>query len=265
MIPIALQSILEHSRRKLILFFGIFSLLITGVLIYLTKNSSAEVVFGPRGEIATFAALGSLQFLALIAALAVSMGTIGQPFANGEAALTLARPVTRWQFAIGRYLGSATVIVGMCLLLAIETQVVELIGAGDISSTIWGHWGTTTFNLLVVAAMTSLASVFFSAPVLAAVVGFFANEAVQVGRALYTFAKGGLVKGSLATLFRLAWYITPKFLPSPLERSQASSAAGNTNIGDLVLSISPGLVVWAVAWLLGLIALSLVLTGRKEV
>ena len=266
-LAIAASSIREHSRRKFILFFAVFSLLLMAAMLYATKDSSAEAVFGPRGEIATFAALGVLEFLAVIAALAVSMGTIGQPFANGEAALTLARPVARWQFALGRYLGSAAVIAGLCLLLAVESQIVEFAGASDFSPMLWGHWGVTAFNLMIVAAMTSVASVFFSAPVLAAVVGFFALQASQIGRVFYTLVRNGFVHGTLAKLFRLAWYVTPKQLPSPLETNQAAATnqMPTGQVIDFVISITPGLVIWAAVWLVGLLALTLYLTQRKEI
>lgn len=256
---IAGASVLEHRRRKLILVFSVISLLATGLLIYLTRQASAEAVFGPEASIGQFITLGFLQFFALIAALAVSMGNIGQPFANGEALTILVRPVARWQFVLGRYLGSLAAIAGLCLLMALESQLVQFIAVQKFSTDLWWHWAVTSFNLSVVAAMTTLASAFFSVPAVAAILGFVGNQIVGAGRVVHAIQQSGEVP-AFDTFFKAIWYLTPKYLISPLERFQGQQEG----VMDLLMDNSLGLAAWATAWLIGLVALTAILTGRKK-
>jgi hypothetical protein len=261
-------SVREHSRRKLIFFFAGLSVAVTVILIAVTRDASAEAVFGPQSGLGNFVALGVLQLFALTATLAVSMGNIGQPFANGEALGVLVRPVARWQYVAGRFLGSTAVIAGLCLLMAIETQVVQLVATGDLSGTIWGHWGITTFNLIVVAAVTTLVSVFASVPILAAVAGFFANQITEAAEGFYNLTRSEQIGGTLAKILKLAWYVTPKYLTSPMEEAQATALIGEgglpADVSAIVLPNSVGLTLWALAWLVAILALTVYLTGRKE-
>lgn len=257
---IAAASITEHRRRKLILVFSIISLLATGLLIYLTRQASAEAVFGPEASIGQFITLGFLQFFALIAALAVSMGNVGQPFASGEAQSVLVRPVTRWQFVLGRYLGSVTVIAGLCLLMALESQLVQFIAVQELSADLWWTWAVATFNLSVVAAMTTFASVFFSVPAVAAILGFVGNQIVGASRFVHAIEQTGEVSGTLATIFKVIWYATPKYLTSPFDQIQGQ----REGVIDMIVDNTPGLAIWAAAWLVGLVVLSALLSRRKR-
>src|SRR5918999_260191 len=65
-------SVREHSRRKLIFVFAGLSVAVTVILIAVTRDASAEAVFGPQAGLGNFVALGVLQLFALTATLAVS-------------------------------------------------------------------------------------------------------------------------------------------------------------------------------------------------
>ena len=69
------------------------------------------------------------------------MNNIGRPFSDGEAMLVLARPVARWQYALGRLLASMALVVGLCLLLATLLQGVNLIEDRDLGMATVGPLG----------------------------------------------------------------------------------------------------------------------------
>lgn len=259
-LTIASASLLEHSRRKLIAFFVLVSIAVTGVLLYLTRTEAGEIFFGPDNR-GTLLSLGFMQFFALLATLAVSMGNIGRPFASGEALTVLARALARWQYALGRLLGSLAVVAGMCALMALELQIVQVAAGRSDPGLLWAHWAITAFNLAVVAAVTTLLSALISTPILVAIIGYFANSAIGGVRFARALVRQAHLTGLVPKMIDLLWYITPKFLNSPLERRQLTADIERVLGGGN----SPGLAVWAVAYLAGLVALTLVLASRKDV
>jgi len=265
-LTIASYSVLEHLRRKLLIFFGGGSVIITAVLIYLATSDDAGVIFGGGSNVAAFASLGILGTFTLLAALAVSMGNIGQPFSDGQASMILARPVGRTQYAMGRLLGSTVVVTGLCLLLAVETQVVAWVDGSTDSGLLWSHWATQTFNTWLMVAATTLFSVFISTPVLAAVAGFFFNQVVGGSLALFKLVEAGLISGFLASSIKLVWYVTPKFLSSALVSKQMEGLPSRQggSAPNMFTENSPLFVAWATAWLIGLVLLVAWTTRRKQ-
>jgi ABC-type transport system involved in multi-copper enzyme maturation permease subunit len=259
---IARASLAEHSRRRLTLFFLLASIVLTTPLVYLARSPDAQqLVDTPRG-LAALASLGILRYLALFAALATSMGNIGRPFASGEAATILARPVARWQFALGRLLGSASFVVGFCLVLTVETTVIQLISGGELMGLLWLHWATVAFNLIVVVAIATVISAVFSNAVIVAITTFFTYVTITGLAFLHNVIATGAVKGRLARFIDVAWVATPKLLVSPLEVRLATSPDAPQAV--TALQNSPGLIAAAVVWVVGLALAAMWLTSRKE-
>lgn len=249
-VVIAKASLAEHKRRRLVLFFFVMSVLLTAPIVYLVRSGQFEQLSGtPRGLVA-FASVSALQILALIATLAVSMGNVGRPFASGEALTILARPVARWQYALGRFLGSATAVVVFCLVLGVETAAVQLLAGGSGMGLLWAHWATFAFNMVVLAAIGTLVSAIASNPMLVAVTTFFAYQSIRAIANVHALVAAGNVEGSAARWFEAAWLVTPKFLPPP-------GTSGP-------LETSFGLLAWATAWLAFLAAAAMWVTSRKE-
>ena len=260
---IARASLAEHSRRRLTLFFLVASVLLTAPLVYLARSPRAaqQLVESPR-ELAALAALGFLQYLAVFAALATSMGNIGRPFESGEALTILARPVARWQYVLGRLMGSASFVIGFCLALAVETTIVQMVAGDTAAGVVWGHWATTAFNLVVVAAIATVLSAVLSNPVVVAVTAFFAYLTTSTIATVHQLGQTGQLSGGLARFFNIAWLVTPKLLPSPLANEEVGVHVG----ADMTVPrVTPGLVVAGVAWLVLLAGLAMWLTYRRDV
>jgi ABC-type transport system involved in multi-copper enzyme maturation permease subunit len=260
-VVIARASLAEHTRRRLVFFFIIASVLLTTPLVYLVRNRQlGQLAETPRGLVA-LASLGFLQFLALIATLAASMGNIGRPFASGEAITILARPVARWQYALGRLLGSAAASVGFCFVLAVETTVVQLAAGSNLTGVLWAHWATVAFNMVVVVVIATVVSALASNAVLVAVTTFFAYQALRAIAAVHPLVGSGRVPASIARWVEIAWIATPKLLPTPL----ASLVTEGRQGAPALLASSPDLAGAAVAWVVGLAALAMWLTSRKDI
>ncbi len=269
---IAKSAIKEHSRRKLILIGVIVSLLTMALLLYFAVTSDqTDVLFGQPSQgasgatIASFASLGFLGLFALFVALAVSMGNVGQPFSNGEATLVLARPVARWQYALGRLTASVVIVIGFCALLAIEMQIVSVVGGSGISGDLWQHWGADAFNLSLIAAITTLLSTFISTPIVVAVISFFVNQVVGGLTFLHGLVSANVIKGFVAKVVEVLWYVTPKYIQSGLNRRGAAAEGSPSSEIAEMFSNSTGMTIWAVAYLIGIVAVIVLLVKRKEI
>lgn len=255
-------TVREHSRRKLIAFFSIISVLITVALIFFAANSQFDDFFSPStGGIQVVA--GFLGTFALIAAIATSMGNVGRPFNSGEALLILSRPVSRAQYVIGRFAGGLVVTAALCLLLALETQIVQSI-AGQPAGILWEHWGVTVFNLTIVSAVTNLLSVFVATPIIAAVIAYLANQVFGVAEFLHRLTKAGILKGGFAVASNIFWIVTPKFLNSPFTEGQGQVVIDGREI-SMAGANSAGQIAWSLGWFGGLLALSLYFATRRDI
>jgi ABC-type transport system involved in multi-copper enzyme maturation permease subunit len=261
-LAIARASLLEHVRRKLIAFFVLGSLAFTGFLLYVatTQESALARTFAySDSALATFASLSFLPLFALLAALAVSMGNINRPFTSGEILMVLARPVSRVQFAAGRLVASVAVVVALCALLAVETQVVSVVDTGSLFSLLWGHWAAAAFSLCVIAALTTLFSSALAAPGLAAVLGYLVYQGVGPVTLGHNLVRQGTLHGGLARIIDAAYYLMPKFFSSPLVLR-----ARNAPEPDMIAANTPAHAVWAVGYLAVVVALVLWRTQQKD-
>jgi ABC-type transport system involved in multi-copper enzyme maturation permease subunit len=265
-LTLARAAITEHVRRKLVLFFFVMSLLAGAGLVYVSLNSDlTATLVGTAVGLATVLSVTLLQGMATLAAVAVSMNNIGRPFSDGEAMLVLSRPVARWQFALGRLLGSMALVVGLCFLLATLLQGVNLIEDKDLGLELWGHWGTQAFNLILLASITTLMSALMNNPVLAAFVAFFIYTASNAISTLYLFVTTGRVGGAAGAIVTALWYLTPKRLISPLALEQMERGGNLVGASTMMLIESTELrIAWALAYLLAMIALTFVVVQRKE-
>lgn len=264
-LTIAGAAILEHRRRKLVAFFLVVALAVAAGLIYISLNEDlgANLMNAAVG-LATVASVGLLPALTVLAAIAVSMNNVGRPFGDGEAALILARPVARWQFVLGRFLGSVGVVAGLCVVMASIATLVGLIGGSDFNPDVWGHWGVTAVNLSVLAAIVTLMSALFGNPLLAAFTGYIVYASSTAVSALYLLVDTGRVTGVPGALITLAWFITPKRLLSPLSEATANEQGITTLVDSALLPGNGVRLVWALTYAVVALALSFVIAERKE-
>ncbi|MGH2773033.1 MAG: ABC transporter permease [Actinomycetota bacterium] len=261
-LTIAAASVREHSRRKLIMFFVGASLILAAGLAYFTLRQGEG---SPLALPVNLTANRFMGFLALIAALAVSMGNIGRPFADGEAAMLLARPVARWQYAAGRLLASVLVVGGLCALMVVELQAVRLLDGSGISSGLWGYWAVQWFNLTLIVSIATLLSVVIGNPVIVAVCTYFIDQLMSGISFLYRSAELGRIAGEASGVIKFLWYVTPKQLSSALFlRELGAGSAEARQVMEALVGNTATMALWATAYLAGIIALTMALVARKE-
>lgn len=264
-LTIAGASILEHRRRKLIGFFVLITLVIVAGLVYLTLDTDlgANLMNAAVG-MATIASVGLLPALMVLAAIAVSMNNVGRPFGDGEAALILARPVARWQFVLGRLLGSIGVIVGLCALMALLATGVGLIDQSGVNPDVLGHWAITAFNLSLLAALVTFMSTLLGNPLIAAFSGYLLYAAATPVSTLYLLVSNGNITGGPSAVITAAWFVTPKKLLSPLRQSGADGPEMSALADSALLPGNGARLGWGLAFIAVVLTLSFLVAGRKE-
>ncbi|HEX2258593.1 MAG TPA: hypothetical protein VHJ40_02480 [Actinomycetota bacterium] len=264
-LTIALAAVREHTRRKFLLFFLAILLAVTAGMIYLTYNRTlGGALFDAAVNLVNVASLSFMFFIAALTTIAVSMGNIGRPFSDGEAMLVLARPVARWQYGIGRLLGSVFVVLILCLLMAGQMQVVQLFEDTQISSQLPGHWATTAFNLTLLAAITTLLSSLLNTPILVAIGSYLVYQALGAISVLNVMAKSDVLRGWMAGVVRIAYFLSPKTLVSPLTSAQLSEAAPRGGGVPSVPSTSGGTVIMAFVYLAAIVLATVVIVQRRD-
>lgn len=264
-LTIASAAILEHRRRKLIGFFVLITLVIVAGLVYLSLDTDlgASLMNAAVG-MATIASVGLLPALTVLAAIAVSMNNVGRPFADGEAALILARPVARWQFILGRLLGSVGVIVGLCALMALLAAGVGLIDRSGVDPDVFGHWAVTAFNLSLLAAIVTFMSTLLGNPLIAAFSGYLLYAAATPVSALYLLVANGNISGAPSAVITAAWFITPKKLLSPLRHSGAEGPEMSSIVDGALQMDNWARLGWGLAYIAVVVTASFLIAERKD-
>ncbi len=264
-LTIALAAVREHSRRKFLLFFVVILLAVTAGMIYVTYNRTVGgALFNAAVNLVNVASISFMFFIAALTTIAISMGNIGRPFSDGEAMLVLARPLSRAQYAIGRLFGSVFVVLFLCLLMAGQMQVIQLFEDTQISSQLPGHWATTAFNLTLLAAITTLLSSVLNTPILVAIGAYLVYQALGAISVLNVMAKSGILRGWMGGAMRIAYFLSPKTLVSPLASSQLNEAAPRGGGVPSVPSTSTGTILMAFVYLAAIVLATVVIVQRKD-
>jgi ABC-type transport system involved in multi-copper enzyme maturation permease subunit len=117
MLVIALDFLRALLHRKLLIALLLIVLIVS--LIFFMVFSAVSIDAQQPGELATvlsiFYAISS--FCGTLTAIYVGASAIHSEISRGTIAMVLARPVSRWQFLLGKYLGAISVLLGYSLIM----------------------------------------------------------------------------------------------------------------------------------------------------
>ena len=164
-LAVAMNTFRQTVRERLflnILIFGVFMLLLAMIL--------ATITFGYPDRVVRSIGLSGISIAANLIALLVGVALIHQEIDRKTLFVVLTRPIQRWQYALGRYLGLlatiAVSLVGLALIFCVTLTFVH--GkpiAGDFLAI-----GMCWFEAAVIAGVALCLSA-FSTPTLSAGMG----------------------------------------------------------------------------------------------
>lgn len=246
---IATATLIEAIRNRLLLVATAFVVILIGLSV-----SAASVSFGEQTRLIVDVGLASASAIGSVIAIALTVSSIAGELRRRTAYPLLARPVPRWSFVAGKYLGlvaAMELVVGIMILAT--AGVVALFG-GAVPTALWGQLLLTGVEMALVVAVTLLFST-LAVPALAAtyaagmlLAGNLANDILAVGTRLS--GEGRL----LGTVLKAAYFLLPD-LESLSLRTQAANnlpiPASYLLLGAAYGVAYAGVVLLMAAWVFG--------------
>jgi ABC-type transport system involved in multi-copper enzyme maturation permease subunit len=223
-IAIASITLKEALRNRILYTIAFFAVALIG------SSTVLETVFiGERGKIIVDVGLGALELLGLFVTVFVGIGLIQAEIEKKTIYFVLSKPVKRYQFVLGKYLGLATTLLIMAVLMSI-VFFATCAGFGVVIRPIFfAALGFIYVKLLVVMAMTVFFTS-FSGPIMS---GIFVMSLYAIGhmgediRELGAVLKNPALSGIFEILYRV--------LPNLNYFDFKANAVHRLPVGDIVL------------------------------
>lgn len=205
-LPIAEYTIMENIRSKIFYILLLFVFIMAGsslVFSSLAPDTEARVI--------TDIGLACIEMFTLMTGIFAAVNLVLQEIENRTIYLLMTRPILRWEYVAGRYLG---VLVIMCF------NIITMLGVLMILLKLTTHWAidpmfiwsavTIFFKLIIIVAVALTASLVFTSSITAMafsfltwVIGHFSSEL----KLMADKVQSAVAKGFLYLLY----YIVPNF------------------------------------------------------
>lgn len=216
---VAAMTLQEAVRNKLLLVTLVFAAVLTALSI-----SAGSVSLGHRGRLILDVGLAAASMIGSIIAIALTVISFGSEVKNKTAYTLLTRPISRWAYILGKYLGIvATMEIVVSLMLGATALTVTLYGE-EIPLAFWGSAWLTLIEMWLVVAI----ALFFSTvgvPVLAATYSAGMILAGNLSQDIFNIAQKAQEEGDAASaaILHLIYRIIPDLSDLSL-RPEASNA-----------------------------------------
>ncbi|MBN1425965.1 ABC transporter permease subunit [Candidatus Fermentibacteria bacterium] len=191
-----LGTIAVHSFRDILRSRILYAVIAYAAVVMGVAVLAGEWTLGEQIRLVTDVGLGAMVAFGLLLVLTRGAETISREVERKTVRVMLARPIQRWQFVVGSFLG---MVMALALLIAALLAVlcVALIPIGGPSS--WGSlfiasWGIL-LELLMIAAVALLASN-LSSPVLATLLTLLVFCAGHMASGLHEWIQGTATDGA---------------------------------------------------------------------
>ncbi len=247
---VGLATFLEAVRNRVLLVVVAFAVVLIGVSV-----AAASLSFGERARLIVDVGLAAASGIGGIMAVALTVVSFARELERRTAYPVLARPVPRWGFVLGKYLGLvATMVAVTSLMLLATAATVALYGdpvPRALAATVWLTW----LEMAVCVAVALLFST-FATPVLAATYSAGVWLAGHLAGDLHALA-ARLGEGAAAGAIELGYYLLPD-----LDRLSVRLQAAND------LEVPAGFVgagtAYALAYAMTALVLAMAIFERKR-
>ncbi|HUJ79550.1 MAG TPA: ABC transporter permease [Nitrospiria bacterium] len=203
-VVIALNTYKESIRDKLLYNLLIFALLLIGGSVILST-----LTVGERSKIIIDLSLASLNLFGVLIAVFVGIGLVSKEIEKKTIYTIIAKPVHRWQFLAGKYLGLLITLAVNVGLMTVCVYAVQLAGEWTLRLELLQAVWLIYVELMVVTAIALLCSTFTTS--------------------------------TLAAIFTLALYVIGHFSSSLKEFANKIGSDTTTAIADVLYYSLPNL------------------------
>lgn len=157
-ISIALNTFRENLRDKLLYNLLIFALLMIGSSLILMR-----LTLGEFHRLILDIGLGSINFFGVLIAIFVGIGLVSKEIEKKTIYTIVSKPVARFQFLLGKYLGLSLTLVINTAIMACGLLVILYVQEVPIHIVLFKALGLIVVEFMVVTAVALLFSTFSSA------------------------------------------------------------------------------------------------------
>ncbi len=199
---IAINTFRENLRDRILYNLLFFALALIGTSVVLR-----DLAIGGKEKIVTDLGLAAINMVGVLIAIFVGIGLVSKEIERRTIYTIMARPISRPQFLLGKYLGLAmTLLINVGIMFTVFLMTLLMIGA-PIHASLVQAAGLIYIELLVVTAIALFFSTFSSATLSAIMtLGFYV-----IGH-LTTDLKGIAQKGqsdAVKMVMNSLYYICP--------------------------------------------------------
>ena len=186
----------------------LYNLVLFVLLIIACAILLGDLTDGHEGRTIVNIGLNAMLMFGAFIAIFVGVGLVSKEIEKRTVFAIFAKPVTRGEFIIGKYLG-------LCLTLAVNVAVMGVgvslaliyVGSSRFAATIWASILLIFFELTILTAVATLFSS-FSSPALSALLTFFVFLIGHFSTSLRDLAEG-LASQSARYFFDAIYYLLP--------------------------------------------------------
>ncbi|MCS6292603.1 MAG: ABC transporter permease [Nitrospira sp.] len=157
-LSIALNTFRENLRDKLLYNLLVFALLMIGSSLLLMR-----LTLGEFHRLLLDVGLGSINIFGVLIAIFVGIGLVNKEIEKKTIYTIVSKPVARYQFLVGKYLGLTLTLFVNTLIMAGGLLLVLFAQAVPIESMLFKALGLIFMEFMVIMAVALLCSTFTSA------------------------------------------------------------------------------------------------------
>lgn len=157
-VSIAINTFRENLRDKLLYNLLIFALLMIGSSLLLMR-----LTLGEFHRLLLDVGLGSINIFGVLIAIFVGIGLVSKEIEKKTIYTIVSKPVARYQFLVGKYLGLILTLFVNTLIMAAGLLLVLLAQDVPIESMLFKALGLIFLEFMVITAVALLCSTFTSA------------------------------------------------------------------------------------------------------
>jgi ABC-type transport system involved in multi-copper enzyme maturation permease subunit len=242
---IAVNTFREAIRDRILYLFIGFA-----IIMVISTKLFGMLTVGDESKIVKDIGLAAMQFFSMLIAVMMSMLLISREVDNRTVFNILSKPVRRWQFILGKYLGLVAIVAVNLLLITVILVVMVLIYTGQFDPMLVFAAFMTMLEMSVVAAFATLFAV-LTRPILGSLMTL---AMFIVG---HTSADLWMLTRHLPGTFTRAVITVVYYLVPNLERFNFKTEV----VHDL--PIEPAAVGWAVVYASAFVAVLLFLAALR--
>jgi len=205
-----LTAITLNTFREVVRDRVLYNLILFVLLLVASAPLFGQISIGMERLILVNVGLSSISLFGVIIAIFIGIGLVSKEIEKKTLYTILSRPVRRWEFILGKYLGLVMTLVVNTALMTVGFYIALLItnGLHKTDAVLLVAIYFTVLQFLIVTALTVLFST-FSSPIFSAIFAFALFVIGTFAEDLKNFA--AISKGAAKLLATAAAYVMPNF------------------------------------------------------